>query len=165
MTVWTNSDGLKVRFGLDQAVKSVVGKPTVAGEKQQLVITINGVDVPSTDAPIEYPAPGIPQGATIVSATLFVTTAFTSGGSATLDVGLIADDGDNTFTTEDDDGLLSAIAVATLADGAQVTMDGAYATTQVGTETHGRDYLVSYGYNTEAFTAGVGKLVIEYIKN
>lgn len=162
---WINADGLTIKFGNEQAEQAKGGKVlTTSGSEGILELDIVGVDVPSTDAPIEKRI-GVPQGATIVSATLYVTTAFTSGGLATLDVGLMADDGDGTYSTEDDDGLLSAIAVATLADGAQVTIDGAYATTQVGTETHDRDYVVSYGYNTAAFTAGVGKLVVKYIKN
>ena len=162
---WLNNDGLTIKYGLEQAEQAKGGKvPTGAGSKGVLEVTITGTDVPSTDAPVEKRI-GVPQGATIVSATLYVTTTFTSGGSATLDVGLMADDGDGTYSTEDDDGFLSAIAVATLVDGAQVAMDGAYLTAQVGTETDDRDYVVSYGYNTAAFTAGVGKLVIEYIKN
>ena len=162
---WLNNDGLTIKYGLEQAEQAKGGKVNAGdGIKQKLELDIIGTDIPSTDAPIEKRI-GIPQGATITGAWLLVTTAFTSGGSATLDVGLMADNGDGTYSTEDDDGIFSGIAVATLADGAQVAMDGDYLTTQVGTETHGRDYVVSYGYGTAAFTAGVAKLVIEYVKN
>lgn len=162
---WLNNDGLTIKFGLEQAEQAKGGKvPGGDGSVGKLELTITGTEVPSTDAPIEKRI-GIPQGASIISAKLVVTTAFDSGGSATLDVGLMADDGDGTYSTEDDDGIFSAIAVATLTDGAQVAMDGNYTAAQVGTETHGRDYVVSYGYNTAAFTAGVAKLLIEYVKN
>lgn len=161
---WVNADGLEVRFGNEQAATALGGVTPNSGIRSQLVFTINGTEVPSTDAPI-YKYVGVPQGATITGAWLQVTTAFTSGGSATLDVGLMADDGDGTYSTEDDDGIFSAIAVATLADGAIVPYDGAYTAAQVGTETHGRPYVVSYGYNTAAFTAGVAKLIVEYVKN
>jgi|SRR5690606_11774599 len=162
---WLNNDGLTIKYGLEQAEQAKGGKVNAGdGIKQKLELDIIGTDIPSTDAPIEKRI-GIPQGATITGAWLLVTTAFTSGGSATLDVGLMADNGDGTYSTEDDDGIFSAVAVASLTDGAQVAMNGAYGSAQVGTETHGRDYVVSYGYGTAAFTAGVAKLVIEYVKN
>lgn len=164
MGTWLNADGLFQRFGNDQAAVALGGAVSNGDAEKELVITINGADVPATDAPIQRDLFHIPQGATITGAYLYVTTAF-AGVNATLDVGLMEDDGDGTFSTEDDDGIFSAIATTTLTDGAQVALDGAYGSTQVATETHSRPYVVSYGYNTAAFTAGVAKLVIRYIKN
>ena len=53
---------------------------------------------------------GIPSGAHIISATLYVTEAFTSGGSGTLTIGLWNDDGDGTYTVLDSDGIDATIA-------------------------------------------------------
>ena len=163
---WVNSDGLTVRFGLEQAAPGLTGKVSTAGEMQQLVVTINGVDVPATDAPVSIYT-GIPQNTIIVSAELYVTTAFV-GVNATLDVGLMSDDGDGTYTTLDDDGLIAQLATTGMdtlngADDYQ-TGSGALVGTRPTAVAGGRDFLVSYGYNTAAFTAGVAQLVITYKK-
>jgi hypothetical protein len=100
----------------------------------------------------------IPAGSYITKASLVVTTAFTSGGSATLGVGLQEADG----TIIDADGIDAAVAVADLAVNKAVVCNGALVG---GTATVGADnsYL-SLVYGTAAFTAGAAKLVIEYIE-
>lgn len=163
---WVNSDGLTVRFGNEQAAVAKTGRVSTAGEDQQLVVLINGVDVPTADAPISIYS-GIPQNAIILSAELYVTTAFVGAG-ATLDVGLWSDDGDGTYTVVDDDGLIAALATTSMdtlngADDYQ-TGGGALVGLRPTAVTGGRDFLVSYGYNTAAFTAGVATLVIKYRK-
>ena len=163
---WVNSDGLTVRFGLEQAAVAKVGRVSTAGEDQQVVALINGVDVPSTDAPLSIYT-GIPQNAVIVNAELYVTTAF-AGTNATLDIGLWSDDGDGTYTVVDKDGLFAQIATTALdtLNGADDYAVGAGAL--VGTRptavTGGRDFLISCAYNTAAFTAGVATLVVTYRK-
>lgn len=166
MTAWVNADGLTVNFGNDQAVAAKAGQVSTAGEEQQLVVRIVGADVPATDAPVSIYA-GIPQNAIIISAELYVTTAFV-GVNATLDIGLMSDDGDGTYTTLDDDGLDAAIATTALdtLNGADdyTLCDGALIGTRPAAVAGGRDFLVSYGYNTAAFTAGEATLVIKYKK-
>lgn len=100
----------------------------------------------------------IPAGSYITKASLVVTTAFTSGGSATLGVGLQQADG----TIIDADGIDAAVAVADLAANKAVVCNGALVG---GTATVGaaNSYL-SLVYGTAAFTAGAAKLVIEYIE-
>lgn len=161
MTTWVNDDGLEVRFGSSKSTAYKGGQLSVFGDEQEVRVTITGTDVPSTDAPIDKKVM-IPSGAYIAEAYLNVTTAFTSGGSATLDIGLMLDDNDGTYSTSDDNGIDAAIAVATLVDNYSVSCDGAQVGTTVTDGTNGLPLVVSYGYNTAAFTAGVAELVIKY---
>ena len=161
MSTWVNDDGLEVRFGTSKATNYKGGQVSVYGDEQEVRVTITGTDVPSTDAPIDKKVT-IPSGAYITEAYLNVTTAFTSGGAATLDIGLMLDDGDGTYSTSDDNGIDAAIAVATLVDNYATSCDGAQVETTVTDATNGLPLVVSYGYNTAAFTAGVAELVIKY---
>lgn len=156
-----NADGLELRFGNEQAKVAEGGKISTRSDEQELVINIVGVDVPTVDAPVEKHV-GLPQGAYLVSADLVVTTAFTSGGSATLDLGLMIDDGDGTYSTFDDDGIDAAIAVAALTADAVIATNGALIGTVLATQASVRPYVVSSGFNTAAFTAGEANLHIKY---
>ena len=131
---------------------------TVVSPKKALVVTITGTDVPSSvDTPQDHDA-FIPAGSYITGASLIVTTAFTSGGSATLTVGTYQQDG----TAVDADGIDATIALAALAANKAVACDGAAVG---GTATVGaNDVYVEAIYGTAAFTAGEAKLVIEYIE-
>jgi hypothetical protein len=89
---------------------------------------------------------------------LIVTTAFTSGGAATLTLGLQQKDG----TIIDADGIDATIALAALAANLAVACDGALVD---GTATVGSaDAYLSVIYGTAAYTAGAAKLVLEYIE-
>ncbi len=155
---YTNADGLYVMTDGDAGVANNDGK--VSGVKKETIV----IDIPDATAigtsaatPVAN-APSIPANAFITNAWVFVDTAWTSGGSATLDVGLYQLAG----TTIDVDGVDAAIAVATLAADAVVPADGALAD---GTQNVGaNDAYVGVKYNTAAFTAGSGKIIIEYMK-
>lgn len=164
MPVWNNSDGLDVLFGLSAADLSRGGHTVHFGEFLETTLDIVGTKVPATDAPVDkYVA--IPPGAYIESATLIVDTAFTSGGSATLDVGLMNDDGDGTYSTSDDNGIDAAIAVGTLALDVRIACNGAQINTSPANSTNAALPLVfSFGYNTAAFTAGRARLVVKWRK-
>lgn len=158
---WNNDDGLNIRFGLEKATASKVGVKSTMGDEHELHAKIVGADVPSTDAVIgTHPLAGIPDGAYIVSATLYVTTAFV-GATATLDIGLFNDDGDGTYSANDVDGIDAAIAVGSLTADAEIACNGALVGTTVA-GTGNRHLYVSTGYNTAAFTAGEADLVIKY---
>jgi len=161
MTKWVNSDGLEVLYGSSKAEMRKGGEVNHGGSLREVLVTITGTDVPAADAPNDKRIT-LPSGAYIDEVTLNVTTAFTSGGSATLDIGLMLDDNDGTYSTSDDNGLDAAIAVATLADNYRVLCDGAQVETTVTDSTNGLPLAVSYGYNTAAFTAGVAELSIKY---
>ena len=96
----------------------------------------------------------IPAGSFIKSAYLEVSTAFTSGGSATLELGVEDVDG----SSNDPDGL-DTIAVAALTAGSWTVCDGALVGDTVGAV----DVQLSIDDATAVFTAGVGRLVVEYI--
>ena len=165
MSTWVNKDGLEVRYGNTQAAVSRVGKTSSMGEEQELIIDIVGTEVAATATPTIYKHTGLPQGAHFVSATFYVETAFTSTGSATLDLGLWSDDGDGTFTVVDADGIDVDIALTAIdAAGDVIACDGADVGTVIDTVSGGRDLLVVAGYATASLTAGKGKLVCKYLK-
>lgn len=155
---WTNADGLEVLMHGEQG--NVNGKgSTVTSVRNQLVVAIED----ATNIPSSADTPGaldgmIPAGAYITNAYFIVETGFTSGGAATLDIGLYQKDG----TVIDADGVDAAIALAAIDTAGEVVVnDGALVG---GTATVGaNDAYVELKYNTAAYTAGAAKLVIEYI--
>lgn len=157
MADWTNSDGLEVRF------KNPEAGPTGAGLEACGPLKSIAVDFDFATA-ITAAADGheafIPAGSYIVNAYLIVTTAATSSGTATLTIGLAQKDG----TVIDADGIDATIALAALGAAKVVRCDGALSggTASVGSAN-------AYVYTTpttagDAFTAGRGKLVIQYIE-
>ena len=163
MATWDNFDGLEVNFGLDRSVKMPGGR-TANNVRKSLVHKFTYEDIANTDtaAPSPHEA-SIPAGAVIVSATLYVTTAFV-GATATLDIGLKVAAGTNT----DDDGIDSAIAVTALdAVGDTILCDGALVLQETGDLTAVRftaDQYIMTTYDTAAFTAGEATLVVEYLE-
>lgn len=162
--VWTNDDGLNVRFGLEKSAVSAGGELVSAGDTIEMRFKITGTDVPATDAPIgDVPEGPIPDGALLLSADLYVTVPFV-GATATLDLGLFNDDGDGTYSANDADGIDAAIAVTAIdAVGDHIVCDGALIGTVIA-GTGDRPVYVSSGYNTAAFTAGEADLVVVYRK-
>jgi hypothetical protein len=162
---WTNSDGLNVRFGLEKGTSSKEGAICSSGDESTLRVKIVGADVPVADAPVAtHPMAGIPTGAHIVSATLYVNTAFV-GATGTLTLGLWHDDGDGTYSVYDSDGIDATIAVTAIdAIGDHVACDGALVGSGAAAiaGTGGRPVYVSSVYGTAAFTAGEADLVIKY---
>ena len=73
------------------------------------------------------------------------------------------DDGDGTFSTNDDNGIDAAIAVATLVADYDTVPDGALmGTSPVNGAVAALPLFPSYGYNSAAFTAGAATLVLRY---
>ena len=155
MGIWTNDDGLEVRFGLDRTTEQPSGR--TAGEEKVLVWHVaDATELGDTDtAAVAGDEAFIPAGAVIKDAYFVVDTAFTSGGSAVLDLGLKQAAGTNI----DDDGIDAAVALAALGADAVVACNGAL----VGTRLANNSYVMAT-YDTAAFTAGAGKLVIKYIE-
>jgi len=154
---YTNADGLFVLTDGDQgAVKNNGG--ALSATK---VLVVEIPDATLIGAAQVAPTPNdafIPAGSYITSATLVVTTAWTSAGAATLSIGL--------FTVAnvaiDADGIDATIAKTALAVNTAVDCDGALVSTQA--TVGAADAYVGSLYGTAAFTAGAGKLVIEYIE-
>lgn len=157
-SLWANKDGLSVGFGTRTVVTSGSSRAKTHGLTEKIFLVFRGEDladaVAATGDMMDH-APVIPNGATILSATLKVTEAFTSGGSAVLDLGLYDKDG----SVVDDDGIDAAVAVAALTLGAEIACDGADVNTVVAT-TGG--VKLGASYDTAAFTAGEAVLEVEY---
>ena len=172
MVKWLNDDGLRVRFGLDQAAIPAVGHPNRLGMNQELVIKLKATDITAQGdtTSLIYEEAGLPQKALLLDAILYVTTIWT-GSSSTLQVGLWHDDGDGTYTVNDVDGFVQTLVLTSLDSvgaknvfgGALVAAAGAAGTDVVPDNAAGRDMYVGAGFGTAVFTAGEGLLVIRYI--
>src|SRR6056297_1316481 len=155
MGIWTNDDGLEVRFGLDRATTAPDGR-TSAEEKVFTYTVADATELGDTDtAAVAGDASFIPAGAILKDAYFVVDTAFTSGGSAVLDIGLKEADGTNI----DDDGVDAAVALGALSADDVVAADGALVGTRLASDSY-----VMVTYDTAAYTAGAGTLVVKYIE-
>lgn len=154
---YVNADGLEVLTAGEQGTAAKRGT-SLSSQKKSLVMTITGTEVPSSVATPQDHDAFIPAGSYITGAHLLVTTAFTSGGSATLTIGTYTQAG----AAVDADGIDAAVALAAIGADKAVACDGAAVggTATVG----GADVYVEAIYGTAAFTAGEAKLVIEYIE-
>ncbi len=155
---WTNADGLTVLMHEEQGEVETTGR--ALGVRQTLVVeladaTALGSSYSAAAGPTEA---FVPANALIVSSHFIVETAFTSGGSATLSIGLYNAAG----TTIDADGVDASIPMSAINTiGLAVVNDGVLVD---GTATVGAaNAYVGFDYNSAAYTAGSGKLVIEYI--
>jgi hypothetical protein len=121
-------------------------------------ITFTGIGTTFGASNIDLNNPYIPAGSVILSATLVMTTAATSGGAATLTLGTYNAAG----TAIDADGIDAAVALTVIdAVGDTVRCDGAHLTTAGYVA---ENAYIGAIYGTAAYTAGVGKLIIEYQK-
>ena len=154
---YVNADGLEVLTAGEQGTAAKRGT-SLSSQKKALVMNITGTEVPSSVATPQDHDAFIPAGSYITSASLIVSTAFTSGGSATLTIGTYTQAG----AAVDADGIDAAVALAAIGADKAVACDGAAVggTATVG----GADVYVEAIYGTAAFTAGEAKLVIEYIE-
>lgn len=154
---YVNADGLEVLTAGEQGTPAKRGT-SLSSQKKSLVMNITGTEVPSSVATPQDHDAFIPAGSYITGAHLLVSTAFTSGGSATLTIGTYTQAG----AAVDADGIDATIALAAIGADKAVACNGAAVggTATVG----GADVYVEAIYGTAAFTAGEAKLVIEYIE-
>lgn len=155
---YTNADGLRVLTNADQGVVKTQGT-AVTGMTQVLVVDLTFTAIGSSfgSSNIDLNNPYIPAGSLIKRADLVMTTAAT-GASSTLTIGTYNAAG----TAIDADGIDATIALTAIdADGDTVRCDGAHLTT--GGYISANAYIGAI-YGTAVFTAGVGKLYIEYVK-
>lgn len=116
MAIWQNSDGLGVKFGREEAAsqdttKNPAGEYKAFGDKRITEFTLDLTDLNTSTQTILWDTAIFPKNARIEEIEVEVVTAATSGGAATLDVGLIRLD----RTTElDYDGFVAAAALATI---------------------------------------------------
>jgi len=172
MTVYTNSDGLVQFYGPRSTNENAVARQYIndAGSERSIEIDVEYTHIGSgistfLDQDSNFNGSNdsfssahayIPANAIIVDAKFYVKTAFTSGGAATLDVGLYAKAGG----AIDADGFIAAQAVAGLTANTAIVGAGALATNDsVGTA----NAYIGMTYGTAAFTAGSGRLVVRYV--
>lgn len=154
---WMNKDGLYIKFGAKEA------EPAHGGEYQwdgplttvEFDIDFDRLEAYGT-ATFLSDTVTIPNGVRLEKAELYVETAFTSGGSATLDLGLYDTD---RATAYDADGIDAAIPVGSLTAGARIQCDGALVGTTLANNTPS---LVAATVGTANFTAGKAKLRLYY---
>jgi len=156
---YTNADGLRVLTNDDQGAIKTQGTSHGAMH-QTLVVDVALTSVKTTFGAVDIDLnnPVIPANSLILSATLVMTAAATSSGSATLDIGTYNAAGTAIQAT----GIDAAIALTAIdAIGETVRCDGVHTTV---TGLVATDAYVGLKWNTAAFTAGTGKLYIEYVK-
>ena len=157
---YTNADGLYVLMHGDQG--KVQDKGTALGSaRQTLVVNVPDMTALGTTfgaANIDPNDPVIPAGSVILSATWVTTTEVTSGGAATLTIGTYNAAG----TAIDADGIDATVALSAINSvGETVRCDGAHLTTAGYVSANAYIGLI---YADAAYTAGAGKLIIEYVK-
>ena len=156
---YTNADGLRVLTNADQGAVKVQGvSGTTMSQVLVMDITFTALGTTFTSTNIDLNNPFIPAGSLIKRADLVMTTAATSGGSATLTIGTYNAAGSAIVAA----GIDSAVALAAIdAVGETVRCDGTHTTTAGYIA---ENAYIGAIYGTAAFTAGVGKLYIEYVK-
>ena len=160
---WYNSDGLYIKFGTEEATVGTAGEYLTTGPQQMIELTISALTALTTTGVIQDYNVVVPKNARIEKVEVITTTDVTSGGSATLDIGLIRTD---TSTAYDDDGLVAALAIASFnsaGETASLTVGSTSAGALIGTTLANNGYLVA-SYNTAAFTAGAVKIRIYYTR-
>lgn len=169
--VWNNSDGLKVGFGTRTDDDQSPG--IHAGNFAERVVTaqIDLADLPDTFAAANRSGfeAVIPRGSIITAAYVNVVSVATSGGAATLDIGLWG----TNDSVDDADGIVADITVAEMdtagevhiCDGALVAAPGNTAAAGVATvgATANSDVIVAASYETAAFTGGTIILTVKYL--
>ena len=150
---WVNDDGLVVKFGTEEGDAGKGGAVRTAGGIHMVELAITGTDITSTAGTLVDEHTLIPSGARIEKVELQVGAAFTSGGAATLDIGLVRQD---QTTAIDADGLVAALALTAIdavGDKVELVQGSTGHGALVGTVL-ANSGLVSVNYGTAAYTAG-----------
>ena len=158
--VWTNDDGLRVKFGLDKAVHRNIGAYTNFGPVHQLEILVDHSELPAVadGQVILNDAFAIPAGALIEDVEVMVPTeAVDSAGDAlTFCLGGIDQD---RSSNADTDGFIVDATQAELNAGGENTAGwvGAYVGTTLSTSK-----LLTWEVNAAAATAGTFTIRIRW---
>ena len=157
--VWTNNDGLNIKFGPESARPAVEGSPKQAGLTKTYEFLLDFAELPTTATPERFlnrvPGVIIPAGVLLQSAKIVTLSGFASSGSATLSLGLAQPDG-TTINATGIDATVAKTAIDTV--GETVVCDGALIGTILAA-----DACVTVTVGTADFNAGKGKLLIEVL--
>lgn len=160
MGTWSNNDGLYLKFGTDRATAKAAGEYRYDGPERVVEVEIPLASLTTSTNYFASDTATIPNGARVSRVVLYVETAATSGGSATLDVGLVDQDRTTAF---DDDGFIAALALAEMSDvGANILFTPGSDSTPAGESgvgalvgtTLSNTGLIVASANTAVFTAG-----------
>lgn len=159
---YTNADGLRVLTNADQGAELLQGGSANSTRRTLVVdipaFTAIGASFGASDINVNHPV--IPAGSVILGATLVMSVAADSAAdNATLTIGTYNAAG----TAIDADGIDATVAQAVIdAPGDVVRCDGAQASGVLGYCSV--DAYIGMIYGTAAYTAGAGKLIVEYTK-
>jgi len=153
------SIGAAQHFGPREANEGLDNSVSTYGVVQQRELYFDfaqaNAGLPTENADTDAATLLIPANSIIVRSYLSVGTAWLSAGAATLELGVQGTDG----STVDADGI-DTIAKAALTVNAWIVNDGALIGATVGTA----DVQISIDDAIAVFTAGTGRLVVEYIE-
>lgn len=160
MGTWSNNDTLYIKFGTDRATAKSAGEYRYDGPERVIECEIPLASLTTSTNYFPADTVFVPNGARISRVTMYVETAATSGGSATLDIGLVDQDRTTAF---DDDGFVAALALAEMSDvGANILFTPGADSTPAGETGVGalvgttltNTGLIVASANTAVFTAG-----------
>lgn len=147
---YTNADGLYIITHEDQGALNTKGGANHFS-RNELIVDFDLTDLSVTPSPLDA---FIPAGSFITAAYIVVTEA--AAGGTSVNFGLYQQDG----TVIDADGIDAAVATAALGATSAVVCDGALVG---GTAQVGSNDAYFGAAATGTYTAGKGKLVIEFI--
>lgn len=156
---WTNNDGLYIKYGQEEAKQARAGEfrwhgPTTKVEADIIWNRLNAFG----NVTILSDTFRIPNGVLLVSARLITIVPFTSGGSATLTLGLYDLDRTTAYDADGIDATIALTAIDTV--GETVVCDGALIGTILAND---QPSLLTATVGTANYTAGQAKLEIEYL--
>lgn len=159
---WLNNDGLYVKFGTEEGNVGILGEYRTNAAQRQTEIILDLTTLASTDTILDFTT-FLPKDAFIEKVDIETKVSATSGGSATLSVGLYKSD---TTTAISATGLVSALALATIGNAGTLTtltLGSTGAGAKIGS-TPGFPAYFSAKYGTAAFTAGVVAIRVHWSK-
>lgn len=165
---WVNSDGLVVMLGAEEATPSVGGEHFATGSKREVEFMLPALTTLTTSYVVVDYYTWLPKNARIEEVEVEVLTGATSGGSATLSLGLTRSDlGANGIpgTILGTNALVNAAAVATMATAGNrlnLIAGSTGAGDLIGTTLAANGLLVAK-YATAAFTAGLLRVRVKLI--
>lgn len=162
---YMDTAGLYQKYGLEQVVPMAGGEIRNDGDVREVDLKITLTDLTASQAIIKGTDNiEMPAGFTIEEVQIIADTAATSGGAATLDIGLIRKD---RTTDIDANGLVAAMALTaidTTGENTTLVKGSTGAGALVGTTVGTNPGHFTANYTTAAFTAGVLTVRIKYRK-
>jgi hypothetical protein len=155
---WLNGDGLLVKFGTEEALMGGGGEYRWNGPFTEVEFDVqwNRLNAFGTVTILDETV-RIPNGVLLTYAEFEPVVAFTSGGSATLSIGLHDLDRTTAYNATGIDATIALTAIDAV--GETVVCDGALINTVLAND---QPSLVSVTVGTANFTAGRGKLRLRY---